>query len=34
VISGFKFESDRFGFKDFRKVTHKPHNSRRCPVGQ
>lgn len=34
MVSGFKFKSDRFGFKDFRKVTHKPHNSRRCPRGQ
>ena len=34
MVSGFKFKSDRFGFKDFRKVTHKPHTSRRCPRGQ
>jgi hypothetical protein len=23
VISGFEFKSDRFSFKDFRKVAHK-----------
>jgi hypothetical protein len=33
VISGFEFKSDRFSFKDFRKVAHKSHDSRRSSSG-